>query len=88
MLCRFESTEINTNMDMANLDDLECALVMVKNCTNVEETEAAFYATQCARATGYMYIEAALSQAFWSSQEGRYCEKTCLHGPDGLRSSR
>ena len=72
---------------MANLDDLEHTLVMAKACTNNEMTLLKLLLSEHKVVTGALYyIEAALCQAFWSSQNGRHCGKTSVHGSIGLHS--
>ena len=72
---------------MANLDDLEHTLVTAKACTNNETTLLKLLLSEHKVATGASCcIEAALCQAFWSSQNGRHCRKTSVHGSIGLHS--
>ena len=73
---------------MANLDDLERTLVTAKDCTNDEAISLKQRLSAHNVPELRAISNAALRQTFRSSQEDRYCGKTCLHGPVGLRSSR
>ena len=68
---------------MANLDNLECTLLTAKDCTK-DEAISLKQRLSAHNVPELHAISKRLSIKF--SREGRYCGKTCLHGPVGLRA--